>query len=384
MTTSQPIIRSDGVIFYGAGEVGDGGVGGWGKIYAFNADRTSKWESMDLGSPIMSLSMSADGNAIYVSSYSAGLIALGAESGAEKWRYYSDDMGMISGISQDEAGNIYFTNYSSVDKFYSLNADGTERWPVKEGGPRGGSPLAGPAVVQDGSVYVIWTGFRNATDSENGLLRAYSSNGELKWQMYLDFAASGPTIGDDGNVYVVSGISGAFGTRRIFYIFNSENGTLIGQDNFDWGQMFNPVNFQDGFFAIADSWSESLVEAGRIYYYYPRTVLRVFDLQGNIAWQTAIEENTRIDSQPVADSEGNIFLVKTIYKQQQNGPGMISDFRRIDILSPDDGHSVGSVPILEGAFNGSLSINKEGYIYFALTFSDGEAKMRLKLYSLEP
>jgi len=379
MTVSQPLIRSDGVVLYGAGEVGEGGVGGWGKIYAFNHNGISKWESADLGSPIISLSMSADTNAIYFSSFSAGLIALDTESGAEKWRYYSDDIGMISGVAQDEAGNIYFTNYSSVDKFYSLKPDGTERW-VKEGGPRGGSPFAGPAIGKDGFVYIIWQG----SDSENGLLRRYSSDGELKWEERSDYSASGPTIGDDGNVYIVSGISGAFGTRRILYIFNSGDGSLMGQNYFDWGQMFNPVNFRDGFFAIADSWSVFGVEAGGIYYYYPRSDLKVFDSRGNIVWQTAIEENVSINSQPISDSEGNIFLVKTIYKQQQNGPGMVPDFYRIDILSPDDGHSVGSVSVSEGAFIGSLSISKDGYVYFALNFSDEGPMARLKLYSLEP
>jgi len=382
-TPSQQLIRSDGAVFYGAGEVGDSGVGGWGKVYVFNADKTLSWESADLGSPVAAISISADGKTIYVSSFSNGLIALDAENGTEKWRYYSDDMGVISSTGQDEAGNIYFTNNFEIDKFYSLFPDGTERW-VKEGGPRGGSPIAGPAVAKDGSVYVVWTGFRNPTDSQNGVLRAYSSEGELKWEVWLDFSASGPTIGDDGNVYIVSGIPGPLGARRILYVFNSEDGALLGRDDFDWGQTFNPVNNQDGSFAIADTWSEFLVEAGGIYYYYPRSDLKVFDSQGKMIWQTAVEDNVSIDIQPIADSEGNIFLAKTIYKQDPYGAGTIPDFRRIDIVSPGGEHSVNSFLIPEGSFNGSFSIDKNGYIYFTLVFDQGDEAVRLKLYSIEP
>ena len=385
-TISQPIIRSDGVVFYGAGETGNEGIGGWGKVCAFNKDKTLKWEQADLGSPAVAISMSADGSRIYISSYSSGLIVLDAETGAEKWRYPIDDMSLISGVAQDETGNIYFTNNSDIDKFYSLNADGIENWSPKEGGPKGGSPLAGPAVGQDGSVFVAWIGFRGSglQDGEKGLLRAYSSDGKLKWQTDLDYDASGPVVGNDGNVYVVSGVSTSMGTGRMLDIFNSKDGTLISQSNLDFGKMFNPVNNQDGTIAIADSWSIIGGEVGGYYYYYPRSDLKIFDLQGNIIWQTDIEENVSIDNQPIADSEGNIFLAKTIYKQQEDGPGVIPDSCRLDIVSPNIGHNIDSVPILQGMFNGSLSVSQNGYVYFALSSTKGEGIIGLKLYSLEP
>jgi parallel beta-helix repeat protein len=247
--SNQPIIGPGGVVYFGVGEVGSNP---WGRLYAFNPDGMIRWVFSDLTSPPLTPAVGLDGT-IYVPTYSNGIYALNSE-GTLKWRFYHDGMGCVSAITVGADDSLYFMVYVSTEPYkyrlYSLDSDGNEKWVAF--GPRGG--LTTPAIGRDGTVYAVWAGFITLTDEQQGVLRAYNPDGTLKWSQPLEYDASSPAVGPEGNIYVVAGTPGYFGTSRALYAF-AQNGTKLWQSPWEYGSLFTPAITKNGTVIVADRWS---------------------------------------------------------------------------------------------------------------------------------
>jgi parallel beta-helix repeat protein len=311
----QPIIGPGGVIYFGVGEVGPSP---WGKLYAFNPDGTKRWEFSNLTNPAYIPTVAPDGT-IYVSTGSSGIYALNSD-GTEKWRFSPEGMGVPESTTIGLDGTLYFMAYVSTEGgqycLYSLDSNGSEKWVAF--GPRGG--LTSPAIGRDGTLYAVWTGFRSLTDETRGVLVAYYPNGTLKWSQPLEFDASSPAIGPEGNIYVVTGSHGYFGTLRSLYAFD-RNGTKLWQSYpWEYGSLFTPVISPNGNIIVADRWSEVIGESWGWYVWGPRSRIQTFSPDGNMLWTLGPDVDITIETQPILDADGAIFVGRMVYEGWPPGP----------------------------------------------------------------
>ncbi len=154
-------------------------------LVAFRPDGTTAWRLQpDADDPYgfrYEPAFSPDGSTLYANG-EAKLYAVDI-NGSVKWRY----AGQTSSVAVDNAGNLYF---ASGLTFTSLTPGGSVRWTYNNF--NGGGSDVGPTIGQDGTIYVA-----------GGYLYAFDYVGKLKWKFELPSSSGSiPAIDVDGTIYV--------------------------------------------------------------------------------------------------------------------------------------------------------------------------------------
>lgn len=372
--SSQAAVDSKGIIYVGVGEVG---VNSWGKLFAFYPNGEIKWEFSDLGSPPFTSTIGSSGT-IYVPTYNRGIYALNPD-GTEKWRFFVEGMTSIQGITIGNDGTIYFMVYvsgaSNQYRFYALNPDGSEKW-VKFG-PRGGLTI--PAVGNDGTICVVWQGFQSLTDQQRGNLSAYDSDGVLKWSKALEFAASSPAIGPEGNIYINAGVHSYFGTLKYLVAFSPAGDKLWQTPAWEYGSLYTPVITSNGDIIVADRWSIVCGQYIGYYVWCPKSRIRAYNNAGENLWSLEPDGYTSVDTQQIADVENNLVITRTFYEKIGTWP--IAVQRQLSLLKPDGSTKWDFDINVSTPFKSSPVMGKNGYLYAALEEPRTGNIYNIKLYA---
>ena len=222
----SPLIGNDGTIYVSSSRQDDFATKDTAGVYAFNPDGSIKWYFPHSFGGGGSPSITRDGKTIYASGYRAigkmeedkgnGLIfALDSRTGEMKWEFLFKEW-MESHPTIGEDGTVYFG--TKKGEVHALNPDGTEKWrfdvpdivdpsKIKYLSKPDLDTLNGisgaPAIDKNGTIYI---------GSWNAYLYAINPDGTLKWKLktppgYEAFS-SGPIIGAEGTIYIVSLASG--------------------------------------------------------------------------------------------------------------------------------------------------------------------------------
>jgi outer membrane protein assembly factor BamB len=119
----------------------------------------------------------------------------GTSSGVVKWRFQVSGQYVLDRPAVGPDGGVVVA--SSTGDVYSLTAQGVQRWIVRSVGGEGG-----PSIGRDGTTYV----------ASGNRITAIAPNGSIRWT-YTEPSAgqgviAGPTVGPDGNIYVISDFGG--------------------------------------------------------------------------------------------------------------------------------------------------------------------------------
>jgi len=155
-------------------------------------------------------------------------------TGLEKWRFRCD--GVDSSPIVDNDGIIYFGDKDAY--IYALYPNGTLKWTYKTDM----WITSAPALAEDGTLYVCsW---------DKTLYALNSSNGKLKWKLYLDkiLDISSPAVAEDGTIYFG-------GHHHIFAVY--PNGTERWRYKTGSNVHSSPAVAKDGTIYIG-SWDEYL------------------------------------------------------------------------------------------------------------------------------
>ena len=174
---SSPAIGEDGTIFVGGGH----------NLYAINPDGTIKWVFVTDASIGTSPAI-FDNKIIYFASHDGYLFAIYMNNGTMKWKCMINDLGgcWSSPVIGDD-DNIYVLGGY---KLYGIYPNGTKIWKyINAGG-------MGPTIGFDDALYV---------GSSFGNLRAYTLDGQLKWNMDGIGVNSLASIDKNGMIYIGGG-----------------------------------------------------------------------------------------------------------------------------------------------------------------------------------
>lgn len=374
-TTNQSVIDSQGVIYFGVGQNNCGETNDWGTIFAVNPSGTLKWKFEGLSFPAFHISIGLD-KTIYVSSANS-LYALD-NNGVEKWEFIADSNISAPNLSND--GFIYFTSYSNI---YCLDSNGIKQW-ISSGVFRGGSVPSGPAIGQDGTIYGVWTGFQNMSDEQRGYVFAYQKeNGLAKWQKPLQFSASSPLVGENGDVYVMAGTPGYFGNNRQLYAFGADGASKWNSAS-QYGDIYTPVILENGNIAIFDNWTAVAGESWGHYVWQPFSQITIFDPNGNILWTSGPVESSSINKQPIIDGKGIFIIPKILYERYS--PSIWSGwwYRQVkNILvgiNADSGIEEWQIDLPDNLLS-FFALSEDGSIYFSAKEDILEGGVRISLYS---
>lgn len=254
METSSPAIDDEGSIY-----VGDRG----GFLYKISKDGDAIWD-FEAGKTIRSsITLSDDGQTVYVGSGAEKFYAVKASNGIANWSV--DVVGEVdkSSAALDNEGNLYFGTSAGI--LYALKAsDGSQNW-IFDGDIEGGTIQASP-LYYNGKVIVaidnklfgvnansgnkVWEYSMNGDRYEghfamddNGILYGGSENvankngrvfainatdGVEVWSKQVDgqVRANSPIMGEDGTLYV-STENGSEKTSMAIYAINSNNGSTV-------------------------------------------------------------------------------------------------------------------------------------------------------------
>ena len=357
----QPVIGFDKTIYFGIKEPD-------AKLYAMNPDGTKKWEAV-LDGWAIAIALGPD-NVIYASIRDKGIVAFDSD-GAEKWRFYPDGASEVSAAIIGEDGIIYFTDYSNL---YCINPDGSQNW-LTGNAPRGGGAFGGPAIGLDNTIYVVWTGFRNDIDQDQGQLLAYNSDGAIKWRTPLEFRAGSPIIDSASSIiYVATGASGPLGTTRMVLAFGFD-GVEKWRSERESGSFLSALS-SDNFLIQADNWSRYVGESGGSAVEQPMSKIKAFDSSGNVAWEIGPESNSSISTQPISDKNGNIYFGETIYE----GGGWWFPVIGYKLYSVDRNGAINWSYDVPGEFLSSLAIGDNKNIFAPIAEGTANEKY-IKIYS---
>ncbi len=183
----SPALGGDGTLYVGASN---------GILYALNPDGTPKWQS-PLGSVDSSAAVGSDGT-IYLGAGSSYL-ALDPVDGSQLWAFSPVDGQADSTPALGAGGRVYLT--SNSDELYALDPEGTVAWTfVAEPDGEREVHFSSPVTI-DGAL-VLYAGTRE------GELFAVKPDGTLRWRSLLPEGGMilvGPAIGNDGTLYVGAG-----------------------------------------------------------------------------------------------------------------------------------------------------------------------------------
>jgi outer membrane protein assembly factor BamB len=183
----SPALGPDGTLYVGARN---------GNLYALNPDGTLKWQS-PLGSVDSSAAIGSDGT-IYLGAASS-YQALNPADGSQLWSFSPADGQADSTPALGTGGRIYLT--SNSNEVYALNPDGTVAWTFATE-PEGEREVHFSSPVTIDGALILYAGTRE------GELFALNPDGTLRWRFPLPeggMVLIGPAIGNDGTLYVGAG-----------------------------------------------------------------------------------------------------------------------------------------------------------------------------------
>jgi PQQ-like domain len=121
--------------------------------------------------------------------------ASGPTVGSVKWRFQVPGQYVLRRPAVGPDGGVVVVNSSG--NVYSLTSNGVLRWVVQYAGGDGS-----PSIGSDGTVYV----------ASMNTIKAISPDGSIRWAFTEPSAGqgviAGPTVGPDGNIYVISDVGG--------------------------------------------------------------------------------------------------------------------------------------------------------------------------------
>lgn len=359
--SGQPVIDSQGMVYYGFGQNSCKETDGLNKVSAINPDGTLKWEFSELSFPPSYISIGND-NTLYVSSKNK-MYALNS-NGTKKWEFSADSDISASIIGLD--GLIYFTSYSNI---YCLDSDGNKKW-ENSGVPRGGSASNGPAIGNNGTIYAAWTGFRNGTDEQRGYIFAYDGeNGTVKWQSPLKYEAESPSVGENGDIYVIT--DDIYNLSSQVHLFNQNDGENRANIYLDHGALSVPAIDSDGNVVVLDNWSASQS-------YEPYSQLASFNQNGLMLWNTGEQASSSIRGEVIIDNQGTIIFQKIVYEKY----GDLS-FKSVKAVlmgvDGSNGNEKWQVDLPDNIIS-NFALSDSGTLYFA-TKEETEGKIKINLYA---
>jgi outer membrane protein assembly factor BamB len=190
--TSSPVLAIDNTIYVGADD---------GYLHAINPDGSLKWKFATKGVITSSPAIASDGT-IYAVTSEGSCYAV-ASTGTLKWNVSVGWIGQSSPTIGPD-GTVYVASAYGV---YAINPGGTIKWTCDSVG----STESAPAISADGTLYIT-----TIDDYGNTYLNAVNSVGTLKWKVNIgnayDWATKlnpsvDPVIGQDGTIYVFSGMN---------------------------------------------------------------------------------------------------------------------------------------------------------------------------------
>ncbi len=283
LSTFAPAIANDGTIYFGSTfwphQIPNNGRETLG-LYAVNPDGSMRWFFNTNDNIISSPNISTDGTIYFISNDS--LYAVDSQ-GVLKWRYFLDSDGIVVWCSPalDKNGIVYAIGKSLM----AINPNGNLKWSYDQINLTEVDDFAAthPTIDNDGTIYF---GFPN-------MFYAIYSNGSRKWVIDLGWTESSPVIDNDGTLYI-----GTAGTSiplmGALNAINSTDGTIIWSFPVQYGIDSSPALGGDGtiYFGADD---------GHFY---------ALNSNGYLKWSLDIGTNPRgeIDTAPAIDKDGTLYF----------------------------------------------------------------------------
>jgi len=158
-----------------------------GNLHSVSMIGTQNWSAaldVDRFGPVIG----PDGT-VYVTTRSGNLVAVNPANGSVKWNLPVSVAQAPLAVATD--GSVVVT---TSGKIWQVSSTGTLNWTASfHGGP---FYVVAPSIASDGTIYV---------PSSDGVIRAYSSTGSLKWSVTVGGEyRSAPVVGPDGTVYILA------------------------------------------------------------------------------------------------------------------------------------------------------------------------------------
>jgi outer membrane protein assembly factor BamB len=268
-----------------------GGVRCWTTRWTSTAITAYVPESLPLGAhPVQVVTPAGASNTVNLQ------VTARARQGRVLWRFQADDDYIHHRPAVASDGTIIV--HDSGGYVYALSPDGGLKWIYEAGYPYGP-----PSVGADGTVYVGTGAIVKALNLANGTLRwqfADTTSGAL-------WIVAGPTVGPDGNVYVVTNTSSSGGGLGVFSL------TPTGQ--LRWNNRGNPLVLEYGSVGVEIVFGAS--RAGRavdqlyVTFDVPQR-LYAFQLTGGQRWAVSSgahsEGMMQPQCQPAVGPDGTVYL----------------------------------------------------------------------------
>ena len=260
--------------------------------------------------------------------------ASGAPPGTVKWRFQVSGQYVLQRPAVGPDGGVVVA--SSSGNVYSLTAEGALRWVVPSVGSDGG-----PSIGVDGTTYV----------GSGSTITAIAPNGSIRWAYTEPTSGqgviAGPTVGPDGNIYVVSDYGG-LGAYAL-----SPAGQLL------WSNPGNPT-----FLEYGQLGAEIVFGSGRLYVAFDEfgaasSTMFGLSLGGTQEWARAIGGGDDMfmqqQRQPAVGVDGSLYLTGM---GGANGWGL----KRVD---PGNGNLLWNYSPWPSNGMSPPSVGPDGSVYFS-------------------
>ena len=288
---SGPAIAADGTVYVGGDD---------GKLYAINANGTTKWKALSAIWIGAAPAIGTDGT-IYVGCWDKKLYAVNPD-GTTKWEFATGAPLWCPAIGAD--GTIYIGDST---RLYAINPDGTKKWECP-------AVVPSPAIGPDGTIY---------GGGEDKKLYAVNPDGTKKWEFQTgNVIEASPAIGADGTIYVGSDDSKFYainpdGTKKWEFLsggwFDSSaaiasDGTVyVGGDDKKF-YAFAPDGTKKWEFLTGDriASSPAIGANGTVYFGSYDQKLYALSPTGKKQWEFMTDGP--VDSSPSIGSDGTIYV----------------------------------------------------------------------------
>ena len=261
-----------------------------------------------------------------------------ASQGVVQWRFQVSGQYVLHPPAVGPDGGVVVA--SSTGDVYSLTAAGALRWVIPSVGGSGG-----PSIAADGTVYV----------ASMSTVTSIAPNGSINWSFtepsFGQGVIAGPTVGPDGNIYVISD----FGGLGAFAL--SPAGQLL------WSNPGNPTFAENGQLGV-----EIVFGSGRLYAAFDERSVALstmfgLSLGGAQQWARAIggsdDPFMQQQRQPATGSDGSLYLTGM---GGANGWGL----KRVD---PTSGNVLWNYSPFPSNGMSAPSVGPDGSVYFSRSLS---------------